>query len=306
MHIALTGASGFIGAAIARHAAQAGHRVSALVRTTSQRDHIAPFVDRFIVGAHDEGHLFDELLEGTDAVIHNSFHWQALREADLDAHLDSNLKGSIALLKASGDRQFIYMSSISVHHHMHPKWAGEIDEAHPTRPGGFYGACKAAVEAHLWAVHAESGQPFTSIRPCAVYGIDPNLERSIGWPIIEQLRRNECFSRKGGGKFVHVEDVAAATVACLGNEKASPAVYNLVDCYARWGDWATMAAELLGCDVPIDMTSPEQSVNSFEKASVQEDLGIKMTRGFEGIREHLEHMIQLQASSRGTAPTPPA
>lgn len=238
-------------------------------------------------------------------MIHNSFHWQVLRDGDVEGHLESNLKGSLALLKAAGDRHFVYMSSIAVHHHMHPKWGGSIDEAHPTRPGNFYGACKAAVEAHLWAVNAESGAPFSAIRPCAVYGIDPNRERSIGWPIIEQLRRNKDYARKGGGKFVHVDDVAAATVACLGNEKASPAVYNLVDCYARWGDWATIAADLLGTDVAIDMSSPEQPINSFQKASVEEDLGVKMSRGFDGIREHLAQLIQLQTSSTDTAPTSP-
>ena len=175
---------------------------------------------------------------------------------------------------------------------MHPKWEGSIDEAHPTRPGNFYGACKAAVEAHLWAVHAEKAQPFTAIRPCGVYGVDPNLKRSIGWLILEKLRRNESYTRKGGGKFVHVEDVAAATIACLGNEKASSAVYNLVDCYARWGDWAVMAAELLGCDPEIDLSSPDEPVNSFEKVDVLEDLGVALDRGREGIRAHLAALLE--------------
>lgn len=293
MRVALTGASGFIGAALARHATDAGHAVTALVRETSRRDHIESCVDRFVVGSHEDPDAMAALLEGADAVIHNSFDWQVLKSGDLDAHLANNLAGSIALLRASGDRHFIYMSSIAVHHHMHPKWEGSIDESHPTRPGSFYGACKAAVEAHLWAAHAEKAQPFTAIRPCGVYGIDPNLERSIGWPIIEQLRRNEPCTRKGGGKFVHVDDVAAATIACLGNEKASPCVYNLVDCYARWGDWASIAAELLGSDAKIDLDSPDQPVNMFEKDDVREDLGVAMDRGFEGIREHLAQLIEL-------------
>ena len=293
MRVALTGASGFIGAALARHATEAGHEVTALVRETSRRDHIENWVDRFVVGSHENPDVMTGLLDGADAVIHNSFDWRVLKSGGLDAHLANNLSGSIALLRASGDRQFIYMSSIAVHHHMHEKWSGSIDESHPTRPGTFYGACKAAVEAHLWAVHAEKAQPFTAIRPCGVYGIDPNRERSIGWPIIEKLRRNEPFTRKGGGKFVHVEDVASCTVACLGNEKASPRVYNLVDCYARWGDWAQMAAEMLGCDVPIDLTSPEEPVNSFEKEDVLADLGVAMNRGHEGIRAHIAEMIAL-------------
>ena len=188
------------------------------------------------------------------------------------------------------------MSSIAVHHHMHDRWNGVIDESHPSRPGSFYGAMKVAVEAHMWATHTERGQSITAIRPCAVYGVDPKLERSIGWPIIESLRRGEPYSRKGGGKYVHVEDVAAATVACIDNPRASPKVYNLVDCYARWCDWATMAAEILGIDAEIDTSSPSAPKNTFDTTDVTNDLGVAMNRGHEGIRTHLAELATISSS----------
>ena len=298
MRIALTGTSGFIGAEIARQATLAGHKVQGLVRATSRTDHLEPWVDRLVVGTHDQDRARDELLEGVDAVIHNSFDWQALRKGDLVAHMKGNMIGSIDLLQAAGDRPFIFMSSVSVHHHIHPRWEGVIDGLHPTRPGSFYGALKAAVEAHMWAAHAERGQAVTSIRPCAVYGIDPDRTRSIGWPIIDQIRSGEAYSRSGGGKFVHVNDVANATIACLDNESASPEIYHLVDCYARWGDWAVMAAELLGVEVDVDLTSPVASKNMFETSNVQGDLGVSLDRGFDGIRKHLAQMIAMQDEER--------
>ena len=296
MHVALTGASGFIGAAIARHAVAAGHTVHALVRSTSRRDHIEPYVERFVVGAHDDAKAREELLDQVDAVIHNSFDWKVLKAGDFDQHFKSNVRGSIDLLEATGERPFIYMSSISVHHFMHPKWDGVIDEAHPSRPGGLYGAAKVSVEAHLWAAHAQRQQPVTAIRPCGVYGIDPNTERSIGWPIIESIRRGEPFTRVGGGKFVHVDDVAAATVTCLDNPAASPKVYNLVDCYLRWADWASIAAEVLGVEVPIDLSSPAAPKNTFDTTATLEDLGVSLTRGREGIREHVAALINMDPS----------
>ena len=292
MLIALTGASGFIGAAIARHAAEAGHVVTSLVREQSRREHIEHHVDRFVVGTHDDPVARKELLDGADVIIHNSFDWPALRSGDLPGHLRNNMQGSIELLQESEGRPFIYMSSIAVHHHMHQRWEGVIDESHPSRPGSFYGAMKVAVEAHMWAAYTEHNQPISAIRPCAVYGLDPKRQRSIGWPIIDVLRKGEPYSRKGGGKFVHVEDVAAATVACINNPKASPKVYNLVDCYARWSDWATMAAELLGLDVEIDASSPPAPKNSFDTTDVMNDLGVAMDRGHEGIRKHLAELIE--------------
>ena len=291
MKIAITGSSGFIGAALVREAHKQGHDVVALVRETSRRDHLEPLVSRFVVGTHEEARVHEELLDGVDAVIHNSFDWHSLKQGDLVEHMRSNMVGSIDLLQAAGDRHFIYMSSIAVHHQMHPDWNGRIDETHPLRPGNFYGALKAAVEAHMWAANAERGQPVSAIRPCAVYGIDPTLKRSIGWPIIHRLRAGDRFDRKGGGKFVHVDDVAAATVACLGNSQASPAVYNLVDCYARWGDWATIAAELLGVQAEIDLSSPPGPKNTFDSTAVRDDLGVRLDRGFDGIRAHLDALI---------------
>src|SRR6056297_3576782 len=99
MHIALTGASGFIGSAIARHLHEHGHTVAALVRETSRRDHIEPFVDRFVVGNQDDESAWPDLLEGADAVIHNSVDWGPLRAKDQPTHGESNLLASIRFLR---------------------------------------------------------------------------------------------------------------------------------------------------------------------------------------------------------------
>ena len=254
MRVAITGASGFIGAALVREAHARGHAVSALVRETSRTTTSRGWSIGWSSAPTRIPLSTSSCLTG-GCRDPQQLDWH-LKQGDLVEHMRSNMVGSIDLLQAAGDRHFVYMSSIAVHHHMHPDWQGRLDETHPIRPGTFYGALKAAIEAHMWAANAERGQPVSSIRPCAVYGIDPTLKRSIGWPIITRLRKDARFDRAGGGKFVHVEDVAAATVACLGNDRATPAVYNLVDCYARWGDWATIASEELGIEAEIGLSSP--------------------------------------------------
>ena len=50
---------------------------------------------------------------------------------------------------------------------------------------------------------------------------------------------------------------------------------------------------MLGCDVQIDLSSPEEPVNSFEKDDVLEDLGVSMDRGYDGIRARLAELIAL-------------
>ena len=293
MNVAITGASGFIGSVIAKHASEQGHTVTALVRDTSNRSHIEQYVNTFVIGTHDDSKAVLELIDTADVVIHNSFDWAALHSGDMQLHIESNLRGSINLLEASDQRHFIYISSIAVHHHMHERWNGSIDETHPTRPGSLYGACKAAIEAHMWQAHAQRNQQVTAIRPCAVYGIDPNQERSIGWPIVQTIKAVKPYTKLGGGKFVHVEDVAATTIACIDNPKASPNVYNLVDCYARWADWAQLAADEIGCEVEIDLSSPEAPKNTFIKKNVASDLGVMLDRGKDGIRKQIQDLIHV-------------
>lgn len=297
MRIALTGASGFIGSVTARRLHEAGHTVAALVRTTSRRDHIEPYVSTFVVGEQSDESAWPKLLDGADCIIHNSVNWEPIKapvEQGLDEHLHDNLSGAIKFLVRSAPRQFIFISSVAVMHDISPAWNGLVDEDHPLRPMSDYGAYKAAVEAFLWWQHySADGRNTSALRPCGVYGIDPKLDRSIGYPIIQQVRDERSFNRAGGGKFVHVDDVAAAIVACVGNDAVAGRPFNLVDCYARWADWAQIAAELLGIHAYIDLSSPEKPKNNFSKDAARDVLGVPLNRGHEGIRAHLKQLIEL-------------
>jgi nucleoside-diphosphate-sugar epimerase len=183
------------------------------------------------------------------------------------------------------------MSTIAVHHDMRPRWQGRIDEDHPLRPNSMYGAYKAAVEAHLWADHYAKGRHTVAIRPCAVYALDPRLDRTHGYSIVKKIAAGQRFDKPGGGKFVHVDDVARATIASLERPDAAGRAFNLVDCYARWGDWAAMAASLLGVDAQIDLSSPDRPQNEFSKELAQTILGVRLDRGHDGIKAEIAKLI---------------
>lgn len=303
MHVAITGVSGFIGSYIAKHLKAAGHTITGLVRPTSNREHLHDTVDQLVIGDQADESCWDKLISDSDCVIHNSVDWEPFRnKLDLNLHLQKNLVSSIKFLHAAAPRQFIFISSVAVHHDILPRWNHIIEEDHPLRPSSIYGAYKAAVEAHMWHLHFDTGMSTTAIRPCAVYGLDPKLERSIGYPIIQELNHYKAYKKTGGGKFVHVDDVAAVVAACVGNNQAvAGKSYTLADCYARWADWAVICAELLGITeiADIDLSSPHQSKNVFSKTAPQ-SLGIPVNRSYDGITKHLAQLIEIFKNNNNT------
>ena len=95
-----------------------------------------------------------------------------------------------------------------------------------------------------------------------------------------------------------LEDVAAATVAAVKRDEANGRAFNLVDCYARWADWAKIAAEVLGVHADIDFSSPDAPQNQFDVTAAR-SLGVGLNRGVEGIRDHLEELAGKMGLSGG-------
>ena len=288
MRIALTGCSGFIGSTLAARFTARGDQVTGLLRSTSQRDHIRDSIDRAVEGTQCDRSCFDELLDGADVLVHNSVDWKLLKDERIDEHYRSNLIGSLELLDEAARRDIhvVFMSSVAVHHHMLERWDGVVDSDHPTRPGNRYGSLKAAIETHLWALHTSEDLSFAAIRPAAVYGQDPRIERTIGYPILRDIARGKAYERQGGGKFIHVDDVASATLAAADRAGQPPVLLHLAELYTRWCDWAEIACDILDTEVPIDRSSPEQPNNNFDLDELAE-IGVTIRRGLPGIREHL-------------------
>lgn len=303
MLVALTGANGFIGRAIARHLHAAGHGVRGLVRDPASIADLPPGLLDPVIGDQADPKRRRALTDGVDAVVHNAFDWAALREGPLDRHIRANIESALHLLADTAPRPFVFISSVAVHHEILDAWNGVIDAAHPTRPGSAYGAAKVAVEAHLFVERAR-GRAVCSLRPAAVYGMDPKVERTIGYPIAAGLAQTRRCDRQGGGKFVHVDDVAVAVTGALRLGAAAPPVVHLADCYARWGDLALWMAAAMGLDdAVIDLSSPATSRNQFTKEEARA-VGVSLDRGHDGLRIHARAVAALVRPAMGTPDAP--
>jgi dihydroflavonol-4-reductase len=300
MLVALTGASGFIGSYTARTLHRAGHRVRALVRPTSRRDHVESAVAEWVVGTHADPESAKQLVGGVDAIIHNSLDWDRNATTELP-DISSNVIGSLLLLETArlaGVRQYIFVSSVAAYHEIPRSAGGRITEETATWPASTYGACKVAVEAHLKAYHVTYGTNTSAWRPAAVYGIDPKLERSQWFELIRRARDGETIDEPKGGKITHVQDVADALTLAVGDETTAGQFYNLAERYIYWQESAEIARKLSGSSARIIDRKGSGPKNHFDTSKAvaffyRHGNRTGLRRGIDGVREYIGELLRL-------------
>lgn len=216
LRLAVTGASGFCGAAVARAATAAGADVICLGRRPGP------------VGRHVGWDAARENpnLDGVDAVAHLA---AAVGDpppgAASERHFRAvNVDGTARLLERARDLPVVYVSSASVYAPAPPD-AGPLSEDHPT--GGqrtAYGRTKAAAERLASAAGA------VVLRPRAVYGRgDPYLVPRLLGAVRRVTGRRSVLPLPGPDvpmSLTAVENLAEAVLAAL---TWPPAAYNIAD-----------------------------------------------------------------------------
>lgn len=226
--ILITGAGGFVGAAVAKAAVVAGHDVIAVVR--NDRSRLATIADRVSVERLDlaDGSAVIALLHGArpDVVIHSA--WEgvggALRASDIQ--LD-NIRTTVALADAAigaGARKFVGIGSQAEY----GRYDRRIVEADLPQPTMLYGAAKLAAN-HLAAQRCrEAGVSFAWLRLFSVYGPGDNANWLIPSTAASLVRgqRPKCTAGTQKWDYLHIDDVAEGTLAAATTEGAN-GVFNL-------------------------------------------------------------------------------
>jgi nucleoside-diphosphate-sugar epimerase len=257
MHIAITGATGFLGRYLVRHLAASGHRLRCWYRPTSDR---SGFEDQagaveWLAGGLRDAASAEALVRRVDAVVHAALDWQrqggfrASGQDDPEAFLEANLMGSLRLFRAAftaGVSRFIFISSCAVHEAILDD--RPLDEAHPLWPTGHYGAHKAALEKFVHSYGLGKGWPICALRPTGIYGLAHPPATSRWFDLVGQVVRGEPVATAKGGKEVHAADVARAVDLLLRADARAVAgqAFNCYDRYVAEQDVARLAKELTG------------------------------------------------------------
>ena len=169
-------------------------------------------------------------VEGLQTIVGDRTDADALKSAlageSFDAIFDNNgreLSDTQPLVELFGDKvkHFVYVSSAGVYlkSDQMPHIEGDAVDPKSRHKGKF------ETEAYLQA----QGVPFTSVRPVYIYG-PQNYNPLEAW-FFDRIVRNRPVPIPGNGMHLtqlgHVQDLAEAMVAVLGNETAIGQIYNI-------------------------------------------------------------------------------
>lgn len=228
--VAVTGASGMIGAYICRSLLAAGAHVVGVVRNPDKAAFLAEEGVEFRKADLTDPASLEKAFAGCDAVVSNAAMYVATKSyGALEAHKKANVEGTRNVLEAAskaGVKRIVQVSTFGIY-----RWSlfKPMDESAPQLngekgKGGAYRATKQISEEIAWQLANELGLQLTTVRPTAVYGArDPNtmamVYSALKWPLLPMPSINF--------PIVYAGDVADAITAALANDQSIGQAYNV-------------------------------------------------------------------------------
>ena len=210
MIVLVTGASGFLGRAVATELVGAGHEVRTFQRRASGVDGATD-----ILGSITERDQVARAIKGAEGVIHLAA--KVSLAGDARAFHAVNVEGTrtvLAAAEATGVSRLVYVSSPSVAHTGSALAGVGAEAASPEHARGEYARTKA--QAELLALARDSFEMrVIAIRPHLVWG--PGDTQLIG-RIVDRARRGRLPLLNGGTALIdttYIDNAASGIVAAL-------------------------------------------------------------------------------------------
>jgi len=214
--VLVTGASGFVGAAVADVLRQRGYRVRTLVRASSPRDNLDPR-DEAAVGDILDAASLDSALEGIDHVVHAAADYRLWARNPADV-LRANIDGTRLVMEAArkaGARRIVHVSSTAT---IVPGAETPSDETMPAQVQadmGGYKRSKIVAERVVEEMVARHGLPAVIVNPSTPIGPRDIKPTPTGRIIVEAASGRMPAFVETGLNLAHVDDVAEGVVAAL-------------------------------------------------------------------------------------------
>jgi len=246
--VLVTGASGFVGSAVAAKLVERGFSVRALVRATSPRSHLAGLDLDYVQGDLRDAETIRPAMAGVRYLFHVAADYR-LWARDRNEIVINNVTGTRVMMEEAlhaGVERIVYTSSVAT---LAVQRDGtSVDETVPLeelKAIGAYKRSKVAAERLVERMIAQQGLPAVIVNPSTPIGPRDVKPTPTGRIIVEAaLGRIPAFVDTGLN-LVHVDDVAQGHLAALDRGKIGER-YILGGQNVQLSEMLTVIANLIG------------------------------------------------------------
>ncbi|MBW1634680.1 MAG: NAD-dependent epimerase/dehydratase family protein [Deltaproteobacteria bacterium] len=204
--VLVTGATGFTGIELTKKLLDAGLKVSALARNSSNLSPLDGLDIQWFRGDVFDESAIEKAVKGQEYVFHVAAAFRDAESSKKDywnVHVKSTQLIVGEVLKNPNFKRYVHVSTVGVHGHIANPPA---NEEYPCSPGDDYQKTKLEAEQWLNESAAEKGLSYTIIRPAAIYG--PGDRRLLK---LFKMALKPYFLLPGKGRcmyhLVHVDDL---------------------------------------------------------------------------------------------------
>jgi nucleoside-diphosphate-sugar epimerase len=250
----LTGATGFIGAHVARQLAEAGHQLVAVVRSPEKAHDLIRLGAVIHKGDVTNKESMRAPMSGVDGVFHIA-GWYKIGERDKRAGAQINIDGTRNVLELISELKIpksVYTSTLAINSDTHGML---VDETYR-----YDGPHLSEYDRTKWAAHqlAEQfiarGLPLVIVMPGLVYG--PGDTSSVRTALIQYLQRKlPMIPRRTAFSWAHVDDIARGHILAM--EQGAPGEsYVIAGPTATFEEALKLAERITGVPAPRLRVAP--------------------------------------------------
>ena len=246
--VLVTGASGFVGSAVAAKLVERGFSVRALVRATSPRTHLAGLDLEYVQGDLRDAETIRPAMAGVRYLFHVAADYR-LWARDRNEIVINNVTGTRVMMEEAlraGVERIVYTSSVAT---LAVQRDGtSVDETVPLdelKAIGAYKRSKVAAERLVERMIAQQGLPAVIVNPSTPIGPRDVKPTPTGRIIVEAARGRMPAFVDTGLNLVHVDDVAQGHLAALDRGKIGER-YILGGQNVQFSEMLAVIANLIG------------------------------------------------------------
>jgi dihydroflavonol-4-reductase len=219
----VTGATGFVGSAVARTLAARGHALRLLTRPASDRRNLVGLDAEIVTGDLTDVASLRRAVAGCRFVVHVAADYR-LWVPDPEAMLRANVEGAVAMVRAAaeaGAERIVHCSSVAA---LGQTGDGTpADEATPTHEADFVGIYKRSkflAETAVLELARRESLPVVVVNPSSPVGPRDIKPTPTGKMILDAAKGRVPFYIDTGLNVVHVDDVAEGHALALEKGRA--------------------------------------------------------------------------------------